>query len=352
VTFVPQVAPLRKKKKKTGLYVWLASGGVALLCLIIFWHSISGLGQSLYTKYVHHDSGPPPPQEPTNLPPPPPPELTAEDILQNVGDKYKSLTACVVRGQSVAAIDISGIRPNSPLQNSSEAVSLEMARPNLYRLEWETKATGNGTPFKGAAWSAGKGDFVGYGPYPATKNRNRETAMTTAFEASEAQCITLLRLFFDETNSVAKESSVFAKTNGPTIPTQINNRNCYVLDGEFDAHDLVLWIDKDNFLVRQIQFVFGGKLDDSTLKEKPPALRRLLTTWSKLKGTITETYGAPILDTNLTAAVFEKPFTPSSENIASMGGQPPPGRARLAPPPRGTSPTSPTQLTRRVRPDQ
>jgi hypothetical protein len=104
--------------------------------------------------------------------------------------------------------------------------------------------------------------------------------------------------------------------------------------------------------VRQIQFVFGGKLDESTLKEKPPALRAMLTTWSKLKGTITETYGAPILDTNLTAAAFEKPFTPSSQSIANMAPQTPPGRARLAPPPRGTSPSSPTQLTRRVRPDQ
>jgi len=334
------------------MYVWLASGGVALLCVIIFWHSIASLGGSLYTKYVHHDSGPPPPQEPTNLPPPPPPELTAEEILQNVGDKYKSLTTYVVRGQSVAAIDVSGIKPNSPIQNSTETVSLEMARPNLYRLEWETKATGNGTPYRGAAWSAGKGDFVGYGPYPATKNKNRETAMTTAFQASEAQCITLMRIFFDETNSVAKQSSVFAKTNGPTIPAQINNRNCYVLDGEFEAHDLVLWIDKDNFLVRQIQFVFGGKLDETTLKEKPPALRAQLTTWSKLKGTITETYGVPILDTNLTAAAFEKPFAPSSETIANTGSQMAPARQRIANPPRGTSPSSPTQLTRRVRPDQ
>jgi hypothetical protein len=342
--FIAQGAPVRRKKKRTGLYAGLAAGGCGLAGVILFWNPISDFGHSAYVKYIHHEPAPVAVLEPTNAPPPPP-ELSTEEILQNVADKYNGLTNYAVKGLSVASVDVSGIKPGLPRQNSTEAVSLELGRTNLYRVEWELK--GSGTPYKGAAWSAGKGDYVGYGPYPAAKERNRQTALATAGTASQAQCLTLVQLFFDDTNSVARQAAAFAKTNGPGLATKINGRDCYVLDGEFDAHDLVLWIDKENFLIPQIQFVFGGKLDEAKLDSMAPAQRNLLKTWEKLKGTITETYQNPDVDKTLTAATFETEFTPTFDlqMQQSQGGQG--GRQAR----RGASPTSPTQLTRRIRPD-
>ncbi|HUD48029.1 MAG TPA: hypothetical protein VMR33_14445 [Candidatus Baltobacteraceae bacterium] len=341
--FVSQGPPTRRKKKRTGLYAGLAAGGCGILGVIIFWHPLDELGRSTYTKYIHHDVVALE-QAPTNVPPPPPPDLATEDILQNVADTYKGLTNYAVKGLSVAVIDISAIKAGQPKQNSTEGVSLELGRTNLYRLEWELKTSG--APFKGVAWSAGKGDFVGYGPYPAAKAKNRETALATASAASEAQCIALAQLFFDDTNSVARQAAAFAKTNGPNLATRINGRNCYVLDGEFAAHDLVLWIDKESFLIPQIQFVFGGKLDETTLKGMPPAEKNQLMTWAKLKGTITETYQNPDVNQDLTASAFDTEFAPTLTPEMQQAG---PGRAKREPT-RGAS--SPTQLTRRLRPDQ
>ena len=342
----PPPPPPPPQKKTTGLWVGLSIGACGFAGIIIFWKPLSDFGSSAYAKYIHHNTALAVPEATNEPPPPPPPELTTEEILQNVGDKYKGLTNYVVKGLSVASVDISGLTPNQPPkapQNSTEAVSLELGRTNFYRLQWEMRASG--TPYKGAAWSAGKGDYVGFGPYPATKTRNRQTALATASGASQAQCIALAELFFDDTNSVARLSAAFAKTNGAGLATKINGRNCYVLDGEFDAHDLVLWIDKDTFLIPQIQFIFGGKLDETKLKNMPAMQRTQLTTWEKLKGTITETYDAPILDTNLTAAAFETDFAPTFSIQMEQSGQSGGGRPRQ----RAASPTSPTDLTRRVR---
>jgi hypothetical protein len=77
----------------------------------------------------------------------------------------------------------------------------------------------------------------------------------------------------------------------------------------------------------------------------PAALKNQLMTWAKLKGTITETYQTAEVDQNLAASSFETEFAPT---LTPEMEQAQPGRAR----PRGASPTSPTQLTRRVRPDQ
>jgi hypothetical protein len=341
--FVSQAAPVRRKKSHKELYIWLGSGACAIVCIIIFWHPLAGL----FAKYVPHPA-PAAPVIDTNVPPPPPPELATDEILQNVRDKYNSLSTYAVKGQSTASVDVSGIRPGLGLQTSSQAVSLELGRTNLYRLEWQRTQPAQPL-YKGAAWSAGKGDYVGYGPYPATKMKNRETAMATAETASEAMCVSLVQLFFNETNSIARQAEAFAKTNGPNVATRINNRDCYVLDGQFNAHDLVIWIDKGSFLIQQIQFIFGGKLDDSNFKEMRPTERNQLTTWSKLKGSITETYGGPDVDKTLAAATFEAPFSPiMSAADTAAAGQAPPARQR----PRGASPTSPTQLTRRVRPEQ
>ncbi len=77
-----------------------------------------------------------------------------------------------------------------------------------------------------------------------------------------------------------------------------------------------------------------------------PARKNQLTTWAKLKGTITETYQIPDVDKTLTASAFETEFAPTFnlDVQESQGGQ-----MRRQPRFVGPSPTSPTQLTRRVR---
>jgi hypothetical protein len=356
-TPAPFVGMPTRKKKRTGLYVGLAAGGCGILGVIIFWQQLSDLGRSTYTKYIHKEA-PPVVQAPTNAPPEPPPELATDEILQNVSDTYKGLTSYAVKGLAVGVITVPATMGTpgtmgmqgtmgapATVQNTTEGVSLELGRTNLYRVEWVLGAGANA--YKGVAWSAGKGDYVGYGPYPPAKSKNRQTALGTASGASSAQCISLAQLFFDETNSLGRQAAAFAKTNGPGLATRINGRDCYVLDGEFVAHDLVLWIDKETFLIPQIQFIFGRKLDESALKGVPPAQKAQLMTWSKLKGTITETYENAETNKEMLASAFETEFAPTL-TPAMQQGQPGQGRQRQ----RGANAGSPTQLTRRVRETQ
>jgi hypothetical protein len=199
-------------------------------------------------------------------------------------------------------------------------------------MEWERSA--GGREVKGVAWNSGKGDFVGFGQYAPGKVKNRQTALSTAADSSGALCAFIAEMFFGDTNSLARRAEVFAKTNGPAI----NGQSCYVLNGQLNAHNVVLWVDKKTFLIPQIEFDYGGKLDPLTFKSLPLLEREKLTRMSKLKGNVVETYQN--LDTNLTltAASFETTYTPAAPETARGH------RQTGAPPGRGTA----TAITRRV----
>lgn len=328
-TPTPRIAgpPVRKKKDYKNLVASLILAGGAIAAGIYF-------GPSLYAKYFHHAEEAAPAAAagsaaaaatPTNEPPP---ELSTEDILQKVADTYAALDSYGMKGQSVAAIDTSALSPGAAGVHSTATVTLQLGRTNLYRMEWERVAGRD--VIKGAAWNAGKGDFVGYGQSAPTKVKNRQTALTTAAGASGALCAFIAEMFFSDTNSLATRAEVFAKTNGPSI----NNQPCYVLNGEFNAHNVVLWVNKATFLIPQIEFDYGGKLDTITFKSLPLAEREKLTRMSKLKGNVVDTYDNLATNLTLTASSFESAYTPQPSGRRQRGG--PPGRG------------TPTQVTRRV----
>ncbi|MGA2175551.1 MAG: hypothetical protein ABSH38_11280 [Verrucomicrobiota bacterium] len=332
--FIVQGRPVKKKKDRTGLVVGLILAAGAISAGINF-------GPSLYAKYFHHEEASAADQGPTNAPPPPPPELTSEEILQKVGETYTGLKSFALKGQSVMMIDVSQINPAMQgEQRSTATVALQLGRSNLYRMEWER--TVSGTPIKGAAWSAGKGDFFGFGPYPPGKVKNREEALTKAAAVSSALCSLIAELFFSETNNLATQASAFTRTNG----TALSGQDCYILNGELAAHNIVLWINKRSFLIPQIEFDFGGKVDEAALKKLPPAERDQLTRMSKLKGNVVETYENLESNPDLSASAFESSYTPSAAATAAPGGRPALGPKPGSPEVGGR----PTQLTRRVRP--
>lgn len=340
VPFVPQRPPIRRKKDRTGLYLWLIGGACAVAAAIYF-------GPALYARYNHHEEVVAAQEAVTNAPPPPPPALTTGQILQKVTETYQHLSSFVAQGESVGAIDASGINPREQgIQNFKTPFSLQLGRPDYFRMEWGQRAASHG-----ATWSAGKGDFVGYGPYPATKQKDRQTAFATASAASATFCNYIVQIFFGDTNSLTLETNSFAKTNGPALSGQ----DCYVLAGDFKGHGISLWVNKKSFLIPQLQFVFGGQIDEEDLKGIPLAQKSQLMAWSKLKGTITETYEQISTDKKLEAASFASPYMPTfartgeggmRERGGAGGGQV--GGGHPPPPPKGS--LSPTQLTRRVRP--
>jgi hypothetical protein len=305
--------PVRKKKSKTGLIVGLSLGACAIAAAIIF-------GPSLLKKYKPVQLVQAPPPAETNEPPPPPPQLTTQEILQNVGDAYKSMTDYTAQAKTVCNVDMSAIVPakTAPVTINTTS-SLQLGRTNNYRLEWEQTVSGN--VIKGAAWSSGKGNFVGYGPVPPNKVKTRQLALVPA-ESALLLSGGIADMFFADTNSMAADYKDFTKTNGPSL----NGQDCYVLVGEQNHLSWLVWINKSTFLINQVQLTLGGKIDAAELKKLPLDERNLMTTFLKLKGTVTETYDNIRTNQNLLASAFETSFKPSanpagSSQPSSMAGQ-------------------------------
>ncbi len=304
--------PVRKKKPKTGLIVGLSVGACAIAAAIIF-------GPGLMKKYKPAEVAATPPPAATNEPPPPPP-LTTQEILQNVGDSYKGMKDYSAEAKTVCNLDMSALVPGktAPVTINTSS-SLQLGRTNNYRLEWQQIVSG--TTIKGAAWSSGKGNFVGYGPVAPSKVKTREQAL---LPAASALILSggIAEIFFADTNSIAAAVKDFTKTNGPSL----NGLDCYMLIGEQNHLSVEVWVNKSTFLINQIEVTLGGKIDPAELKKLPLEQRNVMTALSKLKGTITETYDNIHTNQNLLASAFETSFQPvanpaGSSQPSSMAGQ-------------------------------
>jgi hypothetical protein len=305
--------PVAKKKSKNGLIVGLSLGACAAAAVIYF-------GPTTLMEKFSHEIHPAAAADltPTNAPPPPPPELTTEEVLQKVGDTYQGLTDYVAKAETVCDIDASALDPRKGKINLTTTSSLQLGRTNNYRLEWEQKLSGKSV--KGAAWSAGKGDFVGYGSNPPNKVKTRQIAMASSaafFVLSSG----IAELFFSDTNSVAAQSQNFTKTNGPGL----NGQDCYVLTGEQNHQNLLIWVNKSTFLVSQLEIILGEKIDDAELKKIPSTQRNAMIAMSKLQGTIIETYSGIQTNQNLQASAFESSYRPTAN--ASARSQRPSSKA-------------------------
>ena len=310
--------PVGKKKPKTGLIVGLSLGAIAVAAAVYFWPEL--MKKVSHGNQLLAAADP----TPTNAPPPPPPELTTEEILQKVGDTYKSMTDYAAKARTDCTIDMSALAPGKGTMNLTTTSSLQLGRTNNYRLDWEQKASGK--TIDGAAWSAGKGNFIGYGVYPPSKVKTRQESLETVAANFFLLSGGIADVFFSDTNSLAAESKDFTKTNGPSI----NGPPCYVLTGEAKHQSVLLWVNKDTFLISQIEIILGGTIPDEELKKLTSTQRNTMVALSKLKGTITETYDNIQTNQNLLASAFESPYKPTANPNANPNAQSPQRASSMA----------------------
>jgi len=298
------LASLRKKKKSMfspgligGLVAVVVIGGAGVM-----------FGPGLYDKYKAKQEAeeaaknPPPP-------PPPPPEPSAAEIVSKMGDKYKTMTSFAASGKTTAALDLSELVPNNPAMKSISLTSdtaIRFAKPDLYRLEWTTKAGGATLP--GAAWDAGKGNYVSVNRLPATKAKDRTAAFSQVSTTSSTLGIILAEMFFDDPDNAAASASSFAKTNAQNM----NGTDCYVLTSEQNAMRIELWVGKKDFLIAQSELFLDGRLDDAAYKAQTnAAIKANMTRISKIRGTITETYSDIKVNPPVAAPDLAKPLAAS-----------------------------------------
>jgi hypothetical protein len=203
-----------------------------------------------------------------------------------------------------------------------------LGRTNFYRLEWEQKVSG--TTIKGAAWSSGKGNFVGYGPIAPSKVKTRQLALLPAASALVLSG-GIADVFYSDTNSLAADVKSFTKTNASTV----NGFDCYVLAGEENHLSLLVWVNKTTFLINQIELTLGGKMDPAELKKLPSAERNQMMALSKIKGTVTETYDNIHTNQSLLASSFETTYQAPAATGGAQSERPGTMAGKLANPRRG-----------------
>jgi hypothetical protein len=309
----------KAKKPRTILYVKLGAGLAALAAAAYF-------APNLYDKYQHHKETVLAEQAATNAPPPPPPELTADEILKKLGATYKELTSYGAQGDSVGDLDMSEINPLFKERlHPTAKLSILLGRGAHYRIEWERQA--GPKTLKGAAWSAGKGDFIRTGTAP-TKVKNWQSALIAAEASSGTLGVGLADLFFDATNSVTVLLKNYSKTNNESI----NGHKCYVVTGQIASQNILLWVEKDDFLIEQMEMVLTGKIDAEALAALPAAQKAQAQVMSKIKGNIIETYKDIETNKVLNAEAFQTAFTANTFTPNTTPKRnPSPGRPRAKP---------------------
>ena len=255
---------------------------------------------------------------------------SASEIVRKVVEQYESLISYSATGKAVSIIDMSGIDPStisgmsgdksptdkdaaefkkamSKPQRMESEFSVKLAKPDFYRVEWEGQS--GLAKSKGAAWSSGDGDFLfmEMGQTKYAKMKSRELALASATGLSGGVANTMPQIFFRGTASLL---NIFKNaTRGDD--ESIDGEDCYVLTGNAMGLKVLLWINKNNYLIKQKQQVLGGNLEIPEMSEdkmaeglkqlggKPSAAQkaqikdavknvRALT--SQMKGTMTETY--------------------------------------------------------------
>jgi RNA polymerase sigma factor (sigma-70 family) len=173
--------------------------------------------------------------------------LTPPEIFKRAQNAYASLTSYSDEGQTVALI--SGMTLTTKF-------SIKLARPNLYRVEWEQPVTGSFTN-TGAVWSDGSGDFVKLTTGNARKEANRQSALSTAAGVSAGASGSVPAAFFNGNWANPFGSSAANKKRG--LDEKISDTDCYVLTGESKGRTTTLWIGKEDFLIHQERTVTSAE---------------------------------------------------------------------------------------------
>jgi outer membrane lipoprotein-sorting protein len=148
---------------------------------------------------------------------------------------------------SVGEITSKVFMPGFGSQEGHYTFSIKLARPNLYRIEWEQHSPNMNT--SGTVWSAGAGNFV---TVPGQANPMLPKDMSTAFSMatgiSGGAAASIPPIFFDLSyNSLKGLDAAFGQD------ADIEGDPCYVITGKTKATGVTMWISRKSKLIRQIR---------------------------------------------------------------------------------------------------
>ena len=147
---------------------------------------------------------------------------------------------------SVGETTLDLFTPAMGSQKSHYTFSIKLARPNLYRIEWEQHSPYMNT--SGAAWSAGAGNFISVPGQKPMQPKDMSAALSMATGLSGRAAATIPPIFFGLSfNSLKVVDAAF----GPDA--DIEGDPCYVITGKTKTSGVTIWISRKSKLLRQIR---------------------------------------------------------------------------------------------------
>jgi hypothetical protein len=173
---------------------------------------------------------------------------------------------------------------------------IRMARQNMYRIQWEqTQGTATMTmTTRGAAWSAGEGDFV-LSAGGVQRIQNRDMALATAAGISANASVTVPGAFFDIEDFgsfkqlITQSSGLFQKQD-----ETIGGVDCYVIAGSRSETGqkttTTLWIGKKDSLIHESRRAIEHIDETSNLEGLDAATKEKLQQMQRKPVIFTETH--------------------------------------------------------------
>lgn len=224
--------------------------------------------------------------------------LPPGEIIKRAQQKYASLTSYSDEGKTVAILNGTTI---------TTAFTIRLARPNLYRIDWEQPVHASYTN-KGAVWSAGEGDFLRMGS-AAEKQASQEMALGSATGISGGAAATIPGTFFKMNWGNRLGGSVSSEK--PQPDQKVGDVDCYVLTSDSKGRTRTLWIGKQDFLIHQVRNVTSAAAMKTVRAEAAKGQPELAAGLPEFKSqgiTSTETHENIVVDQKF----VDKDFVPQA----------------------------------------
>jgi outer membrane lipoprotein-sorting protein len=182
-------------------------------------------------------------------------DLPSSEIFKRAQEKYASLTSYSDEGKTVATLNGMTL---------TTTFTIRLARPNLYRVEWEQPVHSSFTN-KGVVWSAGEGDFMVMGDGEAQKQAERESALGGATGISGSAAATIPGTFFKM--NWGNQLGGLVSNEKRQADEKVGDVDCYVFSSELKGRTKTLWIGKQDFLIHQVRNVTSVEAMKAALAE-------------------------------------------------------------------------------------
>ncbi|MBI3880405.1 MAG: serine/threonine protein kinase [Verrucomicrobia bacterium] len=259
-----------RRKRRRWMVVAIVVAALYVACLVVNVMSMSGATGKAARTVMDRATNSVPPAATKDAKP----ASAATELLRKVDEKYGALSTFSAAGKNISQVTLaSGGTPTT----LAHTFSLNLARPEFYRVEW-TNVIMPGVTMTGAAWSAGDGHKVLMNGKVSTF-LNREMSLATATGLSGGATHTVPSLFFkDEESSLLK-----SLTNATLLADEsVGADLCHVITGDGPAGKYTLWITKKDLFLKQSRTAHAANSGlgtaSATDQVSPETMRKLMKT--------------------------------------------------------------------------